>query len=506
VLEAAPDVILVVDRSGKIVHCNQAVQDILGYTAEELLGQSVEVLVPKPYRKAHVAQRAGFETRPHRLRMTERPSLLATTKSGEHIPVEITLGPVAETGMNVAVLRDMRPRLAAAAIQRQAEEIGTAVVAPRDPLTDLHSRTGMERAVVDCLARGPVMAGLLNVRHFRRLNDAHGYATGDRVLCGIAHALVNTMRSEDYLGRVSGDEFVMLMPNTRHAQALRATNRCLENIRSLSWPTLDGPLTVEVSVAVGLVEPRHHDLRELMRDLGPAMSRSRAQGTATVAGTVDQSESMLKAVSQAIVDVQTGEVVSSEMLARGEVAGMSLPGALVQVEPNRDVPNWLDLACLDACIEEAGARSKVHAHVNLFPTTLLSMPIADLVARFPAGCEWVVELSEHLFVGSPVMLRERVKVIRDAGLKIAIDDLGFGRSSLEALITLSPDLVKIDRHLVTGVKHDHERRAHLKRLLKMLEPLEVDIVAEGVETQDDLVVLQDFGVRLAQGYLWGLPA
>ena len=95
--------------------------------------------------------------------------------------------------------------------------------------------------------------------------------------------------------------------------------------------------------------------------------------------------------------------------------------------------------------------------------------------------------------------------LKENGILVAIDDLGFGRSSLESLIILEPDLIKIDRLYVNGIAHDKAKRRSLDRMMKILRGLNAKHIAEGIETQDDLEVLQEMGVSYGQGYLWGKP-
>jgi EAL domain-containing protein (putative c-di-GMP-specific phosphodiesterase class I) len=111
-----------------------------------------------------------------------------------------------------------------------------------------------------------------------------------------------------------------------------------------------------------------------------------------------------------------------------------------------------------------------------------------------------------MLVGDPANLQPRLDAIRRAtGVRIAIDDVGFGRSSLEALLVLEPDVVKIDRRYVSGVGQDPVRRRHLARLLRVASSLGAEVVAEGVEDAADRAALVELGVPLAQGYLWSRP-
>ena len=114
-------------------------------------------------------------------------------------------------------------------------------------------------------------------------------------------------------------------------------------------------------------------------------------------------------------------------------------------------------------------------------------------------------MSEELLFGDPANFIEPIKSIQKAGLSVAIDDIGFGRSSLENLLVLEADIIKIDKKMVIGISKDQGRLRSLKRLLKMVTTLNVGVVAEGIENEEDLKVLQDLGVTYGQGFLWGKP-
>jgi diguanylate cyclase (GGDEF)-like protein len=442
--------------------------------------------------------------------MADRPAVIALRRDGSRVPVEIALGP-AGGGRVVAVVRDLRPRLHARRLEEENLQLRSDGQVPvLDSLTKCASRLGLQSCIDEVFEHGalPAMVARFNLHRFRRINDLHGFGFGDTVLQEVANALRAAVRHSDHVGRIGGDDFVVVMPDTQHAAALRACSRCLEAVQSLCFETAEGPLTLSASAAVGALNVRTPQLGAVLRQLTPTLARSRRYGSTAFSGQVDLSTATVAAVSQGIyaLDGDEERLVSAELLARGEVAGLNLPGALFQLEPRRDVPNWLDLACLRAGIKTAIERGLPHAHVNLFPGTLLSVGMDELLAMIPTDRQWVVELSEHLFGENPSMLLERVKMLREHGLRIGIDDLGFGRSSLEALIVLEPDLVKIDRSLVTGAHADPVRLGQLARLVRMLQGIEVDTVAEGIETAEDLAVVRDLGIPMGQGYYWELPA
>ena len=153
-------------------------------------------------------------------------------------------------------------------------------------------------------------------------------------------------------------------------------------------------------------------------------------------------------------------------------------------------------------------------HAQAFPSRVLPFDegaadaYADIRARRSRAGRPVtlcVEISEQRLVGDPSKLAERLRPFQDAGIEVAIDDLGFGRSSLEVLLVVEPKIVKIDRRYITGVSGDPQQSRLLRRFLTLVRGAGATAIAEGVETREDMTVLRDMGVPLAQGFLWGKP-
>jgi EAL domain-containing protein (putative c-di-GMP-specific phosphodiesterase class I) len=129
-----------------------------------------------------------------------------------------------------------------------------------------------------------------------------------------------------------------------------------------------------------------------------------------------------------------------------------------------------------------------------------------LLSLFPEdrqGKNYCIEISEPQLTGDPAYLRDQINAIRESGILVAIDDVGFGRSSLDSLIILEPDIVKVDRKYVTGIAGEPAKKRLLKRVVNVAKSLGAEIVAEGIESEVDLPVLREIGVNYGQGYFWG---
>lgn len=147
-------------------------------------------------------------------------------------------------------------------------------------------------------------------------------------------------------------------------------------------------------------------------------------------------------------------------------------------------------------------------HVNLYPSTIVGIPTEHLLAEFPEGIpleHFCIEISEQQILGDPSYLLDPVQRLRQAGVKIAIDDVGFGNSCLESLVLLTPEIIKIDKRCVRGLSQDPAARENLGRYRAVGEALGATIVVEGIETEQDLNILRSMGFEYGQGFFWGRP-
>ena len=221
-----------------------------------------------------------------------------------------------------------------------------------------------------------------------------------------------------------------------------------------------------------------------------------------------QTGSRLHAVAQPILRLQDESIVGYEFLSRTEDPVFREPDDFFRVCMEANNLTRVDRHCFRTCIAASRSLPAAHRrHLNLFPSTMIEVPGQQLIADLPDGATglYCIEISEQQIIGDPSYLRPVVSAFKEAGVRIAIDDVGFGRSCMESLVLLEPDIVKIDRRCIQGIRRDRTRERSLKRLLRVAHSLDSEAVAEGIESREDLDALKDLGVRFGQGFLWGRP-
>ena len=271
------------------------------------------------------------------------------------------------------------------------------------------------------------------------------------------------------------------------------------------------PQTIEISLGVCTIADVHMSLEEVVELAQAAVTKSRtARVTDTRGGQgvveLLSLEDTYRAVREPIVSLASDALVGYEMLTRSRIEGFEQPDDFLGLALAHNLLTVADLHCLNACLDSvAGAtETELDFHINLFPSTILNTQPERLLAAFGQldHSKLCVEITEQQFFTDSMKLRDRLSVLRDAGIRLALDDVGFGRSSLELLILLAPDIVKIDRRFITGVSRDAFQAGALRRLLDVINTLGATAIAEGVETVEDREAVEQFGVELAQGFLW----
>ncbi|HUL47234.1 MAG TPA: EAL domain-containing protein [Steroidobacteraceae bacterium] len=420
-------------------------------------------------------------------------------------------------------------------------------LAHHDQLTGLPNRLYLAAHLPDAIAeakeKGTLLAVLfLDLDRFKHVNDSRGHETGDKLLKTVAQRIRSTMRSQDVVVRMGGDEFVVVMKDVKNTDKV---NEAAERInQALSAPmVVDGrTLVTTVSIGVALYPRDGLDMGELLRHSDTAMYQAKDRGRnnfqlfspamdrrlkerIAVEGSLRTAlqTRQLEVHYQPIVDIESHRVVALEALMRWRhpSQGFVRPERFVRIAEDAGLIVPIGDFVLQRAIEDmvgwrrAGA-TPVPVALNVSAVQLQRSNLADSITRLTKehGLEpsmLQVELTESaVFERREQRAREAaqdaVAKLRELGVHIAIDDFGTGYSSLSYLKRWRVDTLKIDRSFVRDLVTDMSDLAIVSAIIAMARHLHIEVVAEGIEGWPQLEKLRHLGCAYAQGYLFARPA
>jgi diguanylate cyclase (GGDEF)-like protein len=434
-----------------------------------------------------------------------------------------------------ALCTAIRNALAYAELARLNEQ--NAHAAAHDPLTGLANRRELyERAGEYYAGRiedGLAALLLIDLNHFKEVNDTLGHAAGDAVLREVAYRLDGAAAQGDLVARLGGDEFAVLMINLL-SPAL-ATHRAERMLEALSATLEVDGMQITVDAAGGIaLAPGSGGINELMRRADIAMYQAKRSGQRTTTyahaqDTADVSRLMLggelqRAVAehefvvdfQPIVDLGSGEVISAEALARWHHPEQ---GCLVPMKFLETVERSGQLAAFaDAVLDQALAASGTWREAGFdLPVAVNVSPRSLLDPRFPAKVltrlqrhevpadRLVLELAETLTLSQLDTVSRALTELHEAGVRLALDDFGTGVSPLSVLSHIPVHQLKIDRSLVGSLETSSRAEAVIRSTVDLARNLRLSVIAEGVESEPQRHSLWELGCVAGQGHLFARP-
>jgi diguanylate cyclase (GGDEF)-like protein len=409
-----------------------------------------------------------------------------------------------------------------------------------DGLTGLPNRTQFMEQLKERIAEAgdseELAVMFLDLDRFKLVNDTLGHAAGDRLLKIIAGRLQHALREDDVVSRIGGDEFVVLINRFSDVRILQQiAQRILERV-GLPVPLEERSVQVSGSIGIAIYPRDGSDAAALLKHADGAMYVSKGAGkntwrffTSELAEQQDAIYTLEEELRRAVVGNQmrlffqplfqcgSGELTSVEALIRWEhpTRGILSPDAFLALaeETGLIVPlgRWvIRAACQQVrAWRDAGVRMP-YCSVNLSQKQLAGQTLVEDVrgALESAGLEGgalEVEITESQVMADPEGVQETLGELRAMGVRVAIDDFGTGYSSLSYLKKLSAGTLKVDRSFVRGLPEDKDDVAILKAVLALGHSVGMEVVAEGVETEEQLALLTGMGCDRVQGYLLGRP-
>ncbi|MBL8201308.1 MAG: EAL domain-containing protein [Chromatiales bacterium] len=529
VIASISDAVLLTRADGTITRANPAAERLLGQGASELRGQQLASLVGE-------GQRAAFTLGDTKARTRETSLVNA---AGEEVPVSYTC---AEITADDPALRGYV--LTARNIsERKIAEQRIRYLARIDSLTKVPNRMQFQHLLQRAIARarrGNHRLALiyLDVDKFKEINDTFGHTAGDVCLETLTDRLRALLPDSSVIGRLAGDEFGVILDNLDPTRNLRAevvaTTRLLQETITEPLQYQGHQLYISTSAGIALYPTDGNNVIDLIRNADAALYRAKRQGGGALevyhadmnAAAVERlmlksrlrkafEKNELRVHYQPKVDLRDGKIAGAEALVRWELTdrGIVLPSEFIPLAEESNlilqIGEWvLDRVCTDYQKWALTPARPGRVSVNL---SLRQLKQRDFIGRVqaiyakhgvaPDALE--LEITETTLMEDPKRTLHLLHELHRLGLRLAIDDFGTGYSSLSALQQFPISTLKIDQSFVQNATTDHDQATIVALIIEMGHSLKLEVVAEGVESEEQLRFLRALNCDYAQGLLFG---
>jgi diguanylate cyclase (GGDEF)-like protein len=388
----------------------------------------------------------------------------------------------------------------------------------------------------------------LDLDGFKTINDSMGHFVGDQLLLGVSRRLEHCLRASDTIARLSppsftlarmgGDEFTVLLDDLKEpGDANLAAERIMKDL-SAPFAVGDKEVFTSASIGIALSNPAYENAEELMRDADTAMYRAKSLGKsryevfdadmrASVMARMELETDLRRALErgelrnyyQPIIALETGEIMGFESLMRWQhpTRGMLSPEKFISLAEDTGLIRelgWWSLG--EACRRLKSWKANLPPDRDLFISVNLSIKqfvqpklvenIAAMLKELDlAPTNLKLEITESTVMEDPVAAVEMLQRMKDLGIRLAIDDFGTGYSSLSYLHRFPLDTLKIDRSFISGISDPVHGMEIARSIMPLAKNLCLDVVAEGVETADQVRELKKLNCKYAQGFYFSKP-
>jgi diguanylate cyclase (GGDEF)-like protein/PAS domain S-box-containing protein len=547
IIASSPFSIIVTDKAGIITSVNPAAEKMLWHQESDLIGRnSIELHDQEELRRRALDLSTQFDTEVfpdhHVFRFAPERGLIDERewtyirKDGSHVPVQLVVTALRDSEESitgyVGISYDLTER-------KRADEY-IYHIAHHDQLTGLPTRTLLRDRLEVAIERGRLAQDTLAVMmvdldNFKRVNDSLGHQAGDTVLCEISKRLQACVRKSDTVGRMGGDEFVVLLPDLRSDKDADEISQKL--LATVAQPIRIGKHEIIVTASIGIsFFPGFDDVDSLFKNADFAMYRVKNSGrngsqvyTPGIGMEGLQQLQMESAMRNALeahefeilyqpqISFADGRILGVESLLRWNSTEFGLVGPSTFIplaeETGLIVPigEWV---LVQSCKEIAALQRRLGVEfsvaVNISPRQFQQKDFPATVERAlqtsglkPEQLE--LEITEHLLMVDSDESLEIMQRVRKLGVRFAIDDFGTGFSNMGYITRFAVDRIKIDRSFVSRCDVDENSRAVTSAIIALAHSLQIEVIAEGVESDEHVQMLRQMACDQAQGYFYSRP-
>jgi diguanylate cyclase (GGDEF)-like protein len=519
VVEHSSDAILTLDAQHVVRTANSAAHNVLRCDPASLIGRPLAQSAPALFAAIHS------------IHDSVRTEVWIHGGSAQAVAVEISKGELEYDRQRITTLtlRDVT--------SDRAREAELRHLALHDALTGLPNRVSLAKALDHMIATRQatqvVALMMLDLDGFKEVNDTLGHSTGDELMRALGQRLAPLASADRHIARLGGDEFAVLW---RVAQPEKIDQLAQELLLIIGEPIVIKGVPVSVGTSIGIACcPQHaEDSESLLKRADVALYSAKRKHThvehyepsddtnsprrlemlSALRNAVARDELLLE--YQPKVAMATGHAVEVEALCRWQspIFGRVAPGEFIALAEASDVikplTEWTIHQALKDCRYWRDIGVELRVAVNLSARHLqdakLPQWLEETFARTQTQPRWLeLEITESAIMTDPDRASKIIHALHELGVLISIDDFGTGYSSLAYLRTLAVDRIKIDRSFIAGMKDGLKDQVIVESTINLAHGLELEVIAEGIETQDQFLLLKEFGCDIGQGYWIARP-